>query len=415
MKKILIINYEFPPLGGGGGNASKHIAVELGRKGYLVSVLTSRYRGLPARELVDGIDVWRIPTLRRFRERSSIFEMVIFLFMSLVYVLPAYRQSRPDFVISFFSIPSGPAALLLKLIMRVPYIVALRGGDVPGFLPEQLALFHRFTNWLTRLIWAKAAVVTANSEGLADLARRFYDRCRLVVVPNGVDERFFYERGKGGRERDQWPAASGQKGKNTLRILTAGRLSRQKKVERLIEAMRCLKAKSGDSFELRIVGDGPERRRLEALARGYGLLNKTVFFHGWCDREDLLAFYRHADVFALASDYEGMPNAVLEAMAASLAVVATPSAGTIALIADGKNGFLIYDRSARAFCDVFLRFWNDRGLLKSCQNASFDRVRGRSWARIASAYEALGKAATSLSKPARLADAAPGEGSVAAK
>ncbi len=380
LKRILIINYEFPPLGGGGARSSEHIAHALAQKGYDIVVMTSCFGDLPRFERVRGYAVHRIRTLRRHKEKSNVLEMCFFLVSSLFHVIPLYRKFKPQLTLSFFSIPCGPAALLLKTLSGVPYIVSLRGGDVPGFLPEQLKVYHRLSNWLTRWIWEKAAVITTCSQGLADLAKTFYNKREIVVVPNGVDEEFFYERAS-----SHEPVFVQQ----VLRILTVGRHSEQKKVERLIESAERLVQKILTGFRLVIVGDGPTRGRLEDLALGRGLLNTYVFFVGWADREHLIRLYREADVFALASDFEGMPNVVLEAMASSLAVVATRAPGTVELVQEGQNGFLISRDQLTRFDESFLKLFQDRALLKRMQIQSHQASLLYSWGETAKGYQKL--------------------------
>ena len=84
---ILIINYEFPPVGGGGGIATYYIARELCRKGYSVSVLTSHFRELSWYEELEDIHVYRVPVLRKRRDYCSVLEMASFILSSLPMVV----------------------------------------------------------------------------------------------------------------------------------------------------------------------------------------------------------------------------------------------------------------------------------------------------------------------------------------
>lgn len=383
-RRVLFINYEYPPLGGGGGHATAQIARRLAASGWDVSVMTSRFRGQPAFENRDGVKLHRIPTLRRHLEKSGVFELAVFLLVSLFYVVKLYFKARPDFVIAFFSIPCGPAALLLNFLFGTPYAVALRGADVPGFLPEQLKHFHKATNWLTRLVWRCASVLTANSFGLKELAASFDTFTEILVIPNGVGEDFFFER----------PARAGQS--EDFKLLTVSRLSRQKKIERQIEMLSELKKMGAGHIKLDIVGDGPERPRLEALAREKGLFDGSIVFHGWCDREGLARYYREAAVFVLSSDYEGMPNVVLEAMASSLAVVATDAPGTVDLVASGRNGVIVPRHRMEEFATAIKRLAADPAQLGSMQHASHELAKSYTWDAVAAKY---GKMAEEFAGP----------------
>lgn len=392
-KSVLIVNYEFPPLGGGGGHASAHVAECFASWGWDVRVMTSGFAGLPAFEERSGVALHRIPTWRRHREKCSVSEMAAFLISSLWHVLKLCRQKRPELIISFFSIPSGPAALLAHLAFGIPYVIALRGADVPGFLPEQLAFFHGMTNWLTRIMWRRATAVTANSDGLAELARKFFDG-PVPVIPNGVGDNFFRE----------VSAARGEvNAVEALKLLTVSRLSLQKRVERQIESLTRLKERGFDAVNLTIVGDGPERSRLQNLVERSGLQDR-VRFVGWCEREELVRHYHGSDAFLMTSDYEGMPNVILEAMASSLAIVAVDAPGTSELVKTGTNGVLVghgdpegLDRAIRSLAD------DPRELFRMQRN-SHGMAKARTWDGVARAFEGL--ALSALGEAEKAASAA---------
>ena len=103
--RILLINYEYPPLGGGAGNATAQIAREMAALGHIVFVLTSRFANLPHEETLDGYTVIRIPALRKRADRSNPIEMLIFLLSSLFAVLRWRKRVAADWTIAFFGIP----------------------------------------------------------------------------------------------------------------------------------------------------------------------------------------------------------------------------------------------------------------------------------------------------------------------
>jgi glycosyltransferase involved in cell wall biosynthesis len=372
---ILIINYEYPPLGGGGGHASAQIAARLVKRGHRVHVLTSRFHGFKKHEVIDGVHIYRIPTLRRHQEKCSVFEMMVFIVMSVLLAGFYAKRIKPSYVLSFFSIPSSPAAYVIRLFLNIPYVIALRGGDVPGFLPEQLSKFHSLSNWLTRILWRNAAKITANSEGLADLARRFYPGKKIEVIPNGVDACFFSQR-------------ETVSTKDELTLLTVGRVSRQKNIERLVAVMKRLKDLHPGKFKLKIVGDGPERDRIEQLVAD-AKLEGEISFCGWIAREELPRYYQQADIFVLASDFEGMPNVMLEAMASSLAIVATEAPGTVDLVEPERNGFLVSKQRLEAFDEAVLRMKEDSRYLLKLQQSSYAIAQKYTWDNVTEAYEKL--------------------------
>ncbi|MBU1487670.1 glycosyltransferase, partial [bacterium] len=123
--RILIVNYEFPPLGGGAANASAQIARQLARANNEVTVLTSYYRGLAREEEKDGYQIFRIWTLRRYVERCSPFEMAVFGLSAIFNLKRVVNLKRPEIIIAFFGIPCGPAAWWAKKRFAIPYLISL--------------------------------------------------------------------------------------------------------------------------------------------------------------------------------------------------------------------------------------------------------------------------------------------------
>ncbi len=185
--KILILNSEYPPVGGGAGNASAHIARLLAGQGHQVLLLTSQHANLPPEEVCDGVRVLRGPTRRKYADRSTAFEQVLFILGASLRSLRWVPRFKPDVTLAFFGLPSGAVAWLLKVVAGVPYVVSLRGGDVPGFRPYDFWLYHKIAVPWLHLIWRGAEAVVANSRGLYDLAKAFDSKVEITIVPNGVD------------------------------------------------------------------------------------------------------------------------------------------------------------------------------------------------------------------------------------
>lgn len=388
--RLLFINYEFPPLGGGGGNANAEIARHMAQLGHEVVVLTSCFKDLPKRETRDGYLIVRIPTLRRYREKCRIFEMAVFMLSSIFYALKWVRRWRPDRSIAFFTIPSAPAAWVIKRFYRIPYIVSLRGGDVPGFMPGQLWFYHKVTARLIRFLWKGAEKVVANSEGLKRLALGTGRGLDIAIIPNGVDAGFF--NGDVGFIDQIPPFPPLTKGgwgdfreRGIFRLMTAGRLTEQKGIDTLLKAFSKMKPHLKKPVQLWIVGDGPLRSSLEDLAAYLGIQD-DVFFLGWRDRETLKTFYSSVDLFVLPSNDEGMPNVVLEAMAMGLPVVATSVAGTRELIQEGKNGYLVPPKNPSALAEVLIQLVHHEKLLAEMARHSSALAQNYNWKTVAMEY-----------------------------
>jgi len=393
--KFLLINYEYPPIGAGAATATQAIARNLVKLGHNVTVLTAGYGDLPPARLEDGVTVRRIKCLRRHPDRCTIIEMTSFVFsafLSLMFVLP---KIRPTATIAFFSIPCGPIAWLAKAVYRIPYVVSLRGGDVPGLVPE-IARTHRFLQRIRRASLDRAVAVIANSEGLRDLSIATDPR-PVSVIPNGVDTEFF---SPGQREIE---ASAGDR----FRVFFVGRFQSQKNLPVLLNEFARLRDQCASPVELHLVGDGPLLPELKEQAAKLKL-NGEVRWHGWLPRSELRAVLRSCDCFVNPSLYEGMPNTVLEAMASGLPVVASRIPGNQDLVVDGETGLLFDLADPSALASRLKSLANDPQLRDRMGRAGRAVVeRDYSWRNVAERYAALFDSPKILSRQPLNASAQP--------
>jgi glycosyltransferase involved in cell wall biosynthesis len=368
--RILLINYEYPPIGAGAGNATANIARALAALGHRPIVLTAAYDSLPARSDVDGVLVLRVAAKRARADRSNLFEMATYVASAGLALPGVIRTEKPDAAIVFFSMPCGPLGLLLRWLSGVPYVVSLRGGDVPGTEPG-LKRVYLLLGPVRRLVLRKAAAVVANSEGLKSLCQAT-DDVEVAVIPNGVDTDFF--RPPGARED------------RPFTFLFVGRFQPQKNLPFLLQALAVLRRESTVQIRVVIVGDGPMTSQLMQQSVSYGL-QEIVGWHGWCDKKKLLQHYQRADCFLNPSLYEGMPNTVLEAMASGLPVLASNVAGNDAIVTAGETGFLFELGNIEMFVAAMRCLLDDPALAFRMGEIARKRVLSDfSWRRVASEY-----------------------------
>ena len=262
--------------------------------------------------------------------------MVVFTVAALASAIRLCRRERFEGCLVIQGIPGAWVAMPLSSWFGMPYVVALVGADVPGFLPERFDRLHGRVAWLTRLTWRRAAGVAANSESLRALAERTAAPLGVVVdmVLYGADTTVF-----------QPPATP--RPDDVVRFLFVGRLSTQKGIRFLLEATARAANELRGRATIVVVGDGEDRDAVEARAREERL-EGVIDFRGWLSREDLAKCYAEASVFVLPSLDEGRSQAALEAMASGLAVVATDIVGNAGLVEEGVNGVLVPPRDAAA-------------------------------------------------------------------
>jgi len=190
-----------------------------------------------------------------------------------------------------------------------------------------------------RLVYSFATHVTAVSDAVATTAADLgFPRSRITVIPNGVD----LSRFRPGE------SAVDVAEPGVPVIGSVGCLAARKDYGTLLEALATL-VRRGRAFQAILVGDGPERAALEARARSLGLESRVRFLGERHDVERLLPRF---DVFVLSSREEGIPNAMLEAMAAGRPVVATAVGGNCEVLSDGETGWLVPPSSPQRLADA---------------------------------------------------------------
>jgi glycosyltransferase involved in cell wall biosynthesis len=192
---------------------------------------------------------------------------------------------------------------------------------------------------------------------------------KIDVIPNGVDTDCFS------------PAQTEQQSQN-IRLITVGRLSVTKRVEILIDAIDVLN-KQGCKVSLKIVGGGQLLQKLKQIVTEKNLDN-IIELTGRIDTEEMPQIYRQNDIFISASKLEGMSNAMLEAMASGLPIIAARCEGTEELIAE--NGLVIENATAEEFAKAIKRLIDDRQLRSQMSIAAKKQAEKFTWGRIAEQY-----------------------------
>jgi len=368
---LLVICHELPPVGGGSGNAALAVSRELA-KSHAVTVLTAGWRGLPPLEKEGSLSIVRTRPLRARVEGSSLLELAVFACAGTAAALRLNRRGRFDASLAFHGTAPAWIGWALSKISGVPYLIALRGADVPGFVPEMYGRAHRAAGWLTRLCWRGAKCVAANSEGLKRLADRTASKIGVDVrvIPNGVDAGFYRPAPLGGE-----PGA--------LKGIYAGRLTEQKGLACLIDALTGSKEALAGKLRVEIIGEGPLKASLMTRADRQGL-GSLVSFSPWLDKEDLRRKYQSAHFFVMPSVEEGMSNAALEAMACGLPVLTTDIYGNAGLVEDGVTGLLFPPRDAPALGRLLERL--DAGKLAGLGAAARRKAETLGWPETAAAF-----------------------------
>lgn len=370
--RILLINYEYPPVGAGAATATQAIARSLVASGHPSTVLTTGIGALIGTSEERDVRIIRVASHRRRFESAKISEMVSFMLHAGRAVRSVARAQRIEGIIAFFSFPSGPAAWWANRDTGVPYVISLRGGDVPG-AESRLALVHRCLAPFRRQILRSARAVVANSPGLKAMSEEA-DPVSVQMIPNGVDTAFFV------------PSAASRPRNVPTRLLFVGRFQTQKNLPWLLKQLAAIRRATALPFMLDLVGDGPARPALAARVRELQLAD-AVQFHGWKSRAELRSFYQAADLVINPSLYEGMPNVVLEAMACGRPVLASRVPGNDTAVVDRVTGYLFSPDDATDFANCICKLIAQVDIANQLGAAARIRAeRDYSWARTAQSY-----------------------------
>ncbi len=366
--KILMVNYEFPPIGGGGGQAHQNLLREYAKmKGLEVDVLTSGLgQGLQREEMAENITIYKVGIRKNNLHYWRKSEVMIWLYKARREYDTLIQNNQYDLVHAFFGFPSG--WLCYRSRKQLPYIISLRGSDVPGY-NERLGLDYFLLAGLFRRIWRGASFLVANSRGLKELAQQFMPDLNIQVIPNGINTNTFY------------PAENFELTK-PLKILTVGRLIRRKRIELLIGAIAELNT-SGLDVVLSIAGEGNLMEELQTLAKNLGIAER-VYFLGNVSSDKMPEVYRHHHIFVMASMHEGMSNAMLEAMASGLPIITSPCEGVEELIDD--NGIIIRPPMKEAFAEAIGKLVQDKNARGKMAAAACQKAETFTWKAAAAQY-----------------------------
>jgi len=360
---VLMLNYEFPPLGGGAGNATYYLLKEFSLyKGLSIDVVTSSVSKYRKKKFSDNIDIYflDIGKKRNFHYQSNL-NLLAYTIKSYFFCKKLMKMKAYDLCHAFFGIPCG----FIAMESGLPYIVSLRGSDVP-FYNERFYIFDKlFFRHLSAKIWQRAYRVIANSEGLKKFALKSIYGREIDVIYNGVDTEQFKRC---------------YKNSDKIRVLCVSRLIPRKGIEHLIRAIKILQK---HDITLDIVGEGCLESNLRRLVASLGISDKIEFTR-FIEHDSIDKVYCRSNIFVLPSLNEGMSNAALEAMACGLPVVVTNTGGAIELV--NGNGFIVNVGCPEEIASSLLKFLNNRGLIEEMGEKSRRIAETMGWNKVAKSY-----------------------------
>jgi len=368
--RILVLNHEFPPVGGGGGRAAESICQSLAARGHQLTVLTSHYKDLPRVEQRAGYAIVRIPALRTQPFRASFLSMVAYVLTGLWAGLRLVRVFRPDVIHVHFAVPAGALAWALSRWTKIPYVLTAHLGDVPGGVPEKTNNWFRGVFPVTRAIWHDARARVAVSEFTRGLALKQYAE-EILVIPNGI-------------EVDSAKPSSLKVNEPPV-IVFAGRFMEQKAPLQIIQTLNELKS---IPWRCVMIGDGPLMPDVKKSIAELGLEDRFAF-PGWVTPDEVMEYFGKSDILFMPSLSEGLPVVGVQALAKGLAIVASRIGGFVDLVDEDQNGYLIEPRDIAGFKLRLQETLTNSARLLSLRQASLEKAKAFDISRIAEQYEKI--------------------------
>lgn len=343
---ILVLCYEYPPIGGGGGVGAKQYAEAWAEAGHEVTVLTSWDKGLQRRERLRGVELIRVPTFgKKNRATATNLSMLSYLACGFVYLTSHYSDFRKIVAINtHFSIPTGPLGMVASKLFALPNVLTIIGGDI--YDPTKRHSPHRSAvlRFFNRMIINSATHVVAISSDTKMRAEEHYKiKKKISVINYGFPppERTNANRSELGLSEQKYY------------LIAVGRLVRRKGFEYLIASLRDLPSE----IQLLIIGDGPLEQELRSIASRAGVSDRVSLL-GYQTRERIWEYLQVSDCYVLSSLHEGLGIVVQEAMCAGLPIVSSDNGGQVDLIRNGRNGVLVKPMDPQALSSAIKEIYS---------------------------------------------------------
>lgn len=299
--KILVLNYEYPPLGGGGAFVTKELCEKTAANGHEMTIVTMGFRNLPEIEDVKGVTIHRVKCWRTRQRVCHPWEQLSYCINAYNYINKKLNINEFDFVHCHFIIPTGLLALMLNKKYGIKYIITSHGSDVIGHNNMRFSLLYKIIKPGWKLILKNASEITAPSNYLMNKILDTYPNLPIKLIPNGIHVCEYTSMNK------------------RKSIVTMTRLQESKGVQDLVEA--CGKVRL-NGWEVNILGDGPYRSVLEKKVKELKLQD-VIHFCGHVEGDKKNKYLGEAGAFFAGSKFESFSISVLEATLCGCNVIAS--------------------------------------------------------------------------------------------
>ena len=347
--RILMIVRQFYPWVGGAERQTQKLAAKLIELGLDVNIVTGWwFRGTPRQEIIDTVPVFRNFTCWQMFGIKGLRKFGGYLYiLSLFWYLWKHRHEYDLIHVHLLSYAALSAVLAGRWLGKKTIIKISNSGQDSDIRRMQENDMLPGQRQMLPVTLRADQMVAINRKIIDELRQVGVPAERILTIPNGV-------------ETNGSDYKTDYKLDNTATLVFVGRLHPQKGLNVLLPAFKqVIEKKPNVEWRLWLVGDGPLRAELEAMAQQLGIAGAVKF---WGKVDDVPSYLAQADMFVLPSRAEGMSNALLEAMAYGLPCVATRISGNVDLIQHEQNGLLVSPQSETDLAKAIVRLAGDETL-----------------------------------------------------
>jgi glycosyltransferase involved in cell wall biosynthesis len=323
--KILILNYEYPPLGGGAGIITKKLAEEFSAAGHQITILTTWFPGEEEISEKGNIKIIRLKARRKRTDRSNPIEMAAWMIKAIKWCSKNVQKGDFDVCQANFTLPGGPVAYYLKRKFNLPYVILSHGHDIPWYFPKQMFYLHLLCYWPIKFVCKasdKNILLTTDMKKIADnfLGKKYQHK--NLIIHNGMD-----------LSNIDWGLKNDE-----LKVIFVGRMVEQKDPLKFLEVVKQLNLKNIKAT-YQMLGDGPLMDKVVQKIQSDKLSNVQLL--GKVEHQQVIKIMEKSHIMIQPSLHEAMSVSVLEAISCGVYVITTPVSGNKQIILDGLNGKLV--------------------------------------------------------------------------